>query len=521
VKLVTAAQMRKLDNLATSKYGIPSLLLMENAGKGIAENIEEFFGNIVQNRRILIFSGKGNNGGDGFVVARHLVNRGADVKVFLLAPREEITGDALTNLKILENMNVIINTISDSKDIQRIDISLLYADLVVDAIFGTGFKGKAAGLAAKVIERLNESGKPIFAVDLPSGLEADTGKVNGPCVRAFRTCTLGLPKVGLYLMPGNRYAGEITVVDISLPQPLRESEELHYSLITRDFCKSCFDLRDPEGHKGTYGHVFVVGGSEGMSGAVAMAAEAALKSGAGLVTAAIPRSLNAVMENKLTEVMTVPLPETEERVLGSEAVEVLLKISRKASVIAIGPGLSKHRATTEMIHDLLPNVDVPMVIDADTLNALSQNTSIFSRLKVPVIITPHPGEMARLLGCSTLEVQGDRINTALKAAGSWNVIVVLKGANTIVATPQGQIYVNATGNPGMATGGTGDVLAGMIAGFWAQGMRPAIAAAAGVYIHGLTADRLLERTGYRGMTAGDILREIPATIAQMEGFYNI
>jgi len=513
--------MKKLDELASSRFGISSLILMENAGRGIAEGIiNDFFKGNPFNKRVLIFSGKGNNGGDGFAAARHLANRGADVRVFLLRPKGEITGDALVNLNILESMEITVSVISEPRDLQRVDISLLYADLVVDAIFGTGFKGRAAGLAAQVIDRLNRSGKPIVSVDLPSGLEADTGKANGPCIQAAKTYTLGLPKLGLYLFPGRKYAGKISLVDISFPKALLKKMELPFNLITREMCEGFFEKREPESHKGTFGRVFVIGGSEGMSGAAAMAAEAALRSGAGLVTAAVPRSINPILENKLTEVMTFPLPETEERVLGIEAVDVLLDICSEADVVVVGPGLSSSRSIFAMLKEFLPRVNAPLVIDADALNALSKDVSLFSKINVPVIITPHPGEMARLTNSSVSEIQEDRLNTALKAAEEWNVVVVLKGAGTIVATPKGEVYINETGNPGMATGGTGDVLTGIIAGFWAQGMNPEAAAAAGVFVHGLAADMLLGEKGFRGMTAGDIIKMLPAAILQLENSSN-
>ncbi|NLO90032.1 MAG: NAD(P)H-hydrate dehydratase [Clostridia bacterium] len=521
MKLVTASEMKRLDELASSRFGISPLILMENAGRGIAEGIiNEFFKGNPFNKRVLIFSGKGNNGGDGFVVARHLANKGADVRVFLLKAKGEITGDALVNLNILESMEITISVISEPKDLKRIDISLLYADLVVDAIFGTGFKGKAAGLAAQVIDRLNRSGKPIVSVDLPSGLEADTGKAKGPCIQAAKTYTLGLPKLGLYLFPGRKNAGEISLVDISFPEALLKKMDLHHNLITRGMCEGFFEKRDPESHKGTFGRVIVIGGSEGMSGAAAMAAEAALRSGAGLVTAAVPRSINPILENKLTEVMTYPLPETEERVLGVEAVDVLLDICSEADVVAVGPGLSSSRSIFTMLKEFLPRVEAPLVLDADALNALSQDVSLFSKINVPVIITPHPGEMARLTGSSVSEIQEDRLNAALKAAREWNVVAVLKGAGTIVATPKGEVYINETGNPGMATGGTGDVLTGIIAGFLAQGMTPEAAAAAGVFVHGFAGDMLLGKKGFRGMTAGDIIEMLPAAILQLENGFN-
>lgn len=515
MKLVTVDQMRSLDAGASQEYGIPSLVLMENAGRGVAEKTEEFFAGCVVNRRILVFAGKGNNGGDGFVAARHLANRGADVKVFLLYPREEITGDALVNLEILEKLGINISVLGP-RDIQKVKVSLLYGDLVIDAIFGTGFRGKAQGNAAWLIEAINDSSRPVIAVDLPSGLEADTGKVNGPCIRASLTCTFGLPKLGFYLYPGVEFCGEIVLVDISLPVPLIEKTPLCYNLVDEKYCSPLFSPRNKDSHKGNFGHVFVAGGSTGMTGAVALAAEAALKAGAGLVSACIPASLNPVLENKLTEVMTVSLPENENQVLGPDAAGVLLKKAGRNSVIAAGPGLSTEPGTEKFIGEVVAKAQSPLVIDADGLNAIAQNLEVLKELQVPAVITPHPGEMARLLGTTVREVQKDRVHAAGDFACRYGLVVVLKGAHTIVAAPDGQVFVNTTGNPGMATGGAGDVLTGLIASLLAQGLSPVDAAVAGTYFHGLAADALVDSLGERGITAGDILRNLPYAIAKLE-----
>ena len=515
MKLVTVEQMRHLDTAASQEYGISSLILMENAGRAVADKTAAFLGGTVAGRRILVFSGKGNNGGDGFVVARHLANRGAEVKVFLLNPREEISGDALINLEILEKMGINITSLGQ-RDVQRVRISLLYSDLIIDAIFGTGFKGKVTGKAAWVIEAINDCSKPVISVDLPSGLEADTGKILGPCIRASLTITLGLPKVGFYLYPGVEYCGEIAVMDISLPGPLIEKTSLCFNLIDRDICHQLFSPRPRDSHKGSYGHVYVAGGSTGMTGAVVLAAQAALRGGAGLVTACIPASLNMIMENKLTEVMTFPLPENQHHVLGPDAAGVLVKKAGGNSVIAVGPGLSTHQGTADFIGEILAKAQSPLVIDADGLNTIANNPDKFLNLQVPAIITPHPGEMARLTSSSIKEIQADRVGAARDFSRRYGLVVVLKGAYTIVAEPQGQIYINPTGNPGMATAGTGDVLTGLIASFLAQGMSPVDAAVAGVYVQGDASDNLAGNSGERGITAGDILGHLPQTIGKLE-----
>ncbi|HHX94919.1 MAG TPA: NAD(P)H-hydrate dehydratase [Clostridia bacterium] len=518
MKLVTVEEMRSLDTAASSEYGIPSLILMENAGRAVAEKAVEYFGGCVDSRRILIFSGKGNNGGDGFVAARHLANKGADVKVFLLYPREEILGDALVNLEILEKLGVVISPVGP-RDIQRVKIALIYADLVIDAIFGTGFKGKAKGTPASVIGAINESSTSVIAVDLPSGLEADSGQVKGPCIRASFTCTSGLPKPGLYLYPGVEYCGEIEVANISLPAGLIEKGNFQFSLVDREMCSQYLPPRQWNSHKGAFGHVFVAGGSVGMTGAVALASEAALKSGAGLVTACVPGSLNSILENKLTEVMSIPLPETENRVLNTEAAAVLLRKVKKNDVVAVGPGLSTCPGTDGFVKELLLRCPCPIVIDADGLNIISGNPDMLLDLKVPAVLTPHPGEMARLLGCSAQEVQQDRVNIARQFARQYGVVVVLKGANTITAVPDNSVFINTTGNPGLATAGSGDVLTGLIASLLVQGLPTEYAAAVGTYIHGLTADDLLPTYGERGITAGDVAFNLPRTIMRLEKLY--
>lgn len=517
MKLVSAQEMKSLDQQAMSQFGIPGIVLMENAGLRVVETIKEILGNSLTGRRILIFAGKGNNGGDGLVVARHLLNAGAEVKVFLLTRPQELTGDALTNFNILQAMQGRIYTVLEEKDLQRVDISLLYADLIVDAIYGTGFKGKATGLVARVIEMVSPVAKPVIAVDLPSGLEADTGKVNGPCVQATHTVTFCLPKLGLFLYPGARFAGRVKVVDIGIPRALWNRQDLRRQLLTEDWCRSRLEPREPTGHKGTYGHVLVVGGSPGMTGAVFMAAQSALKAGAGLVTAGVPVSLHPIMEEKTTEVMTVPLPETANRTLGKEALGPILELAARATVLAIGPGMSRYPEGYGLLKELLTQITVPVVIDADAINLLAGHDEIFTRRSVPMVITPHPGEMARLCDTSPQKIQENRLVVAAKTAEHWGITVVLKGAGTVVASPVGDLYINSTGNPGMATAGSGDVLTGIIAGLMAQGMDPTEAAAVGTYIHGAAGDMAAGVVGQRALVAGDLIGFLSKVLQRLEG----
>jgi hydroxyethylthiazole kinase-like uncharacterized protein yjeF len=463
VKIASAAEMRRLDELATTDYDIPSIVLMENAGLRVVEAVKHILGN-VSGKRILVFAGKGNNGGDGLVVTRHLFNAGAEVKTFLLAPPEEIKGDARINLAIAQKMQAKICPVLVERDLQRVDIALLYPDLIVDAIYGTGFKGAAQGVAGRVIEMINRVGKPVVAVDLPSGLEADTGNVHGPCIQATETITFCLPKLGLVLDPGARYTGRLTVADISIPAGLVDRQNIRRELLSASWCAARLTERDAAGHKGSYGHVVVAGGAVGMTGAVAMTGLAALRAGAGLVTVGVPRSLNAALEIKTQEVMTRPLPETDTSSLGLEALEPLLSLTQEATVLAIGPGMSRHPGGALLLQKLLPQLTVPVVIDADGLNLLAEKLEVLKEVTVPVVLTPHPGEMARLLGANTTKVQSNRLAVAGQAAREWGVCVVLKGSGTVIASPEGDLYLNPTGNPGMATAGAGDVLTGVIAG---------------------------------------------------------
>lgn len=523
MRLVTAGEMREIDRLAMEEYGIPGLLLMENAGRAVCQAVQDMLGRL-KDRVVLVLAGRGNNGGDGFVAARHLLNAGARVRLMLAAEPDKVTGDARVNLDIWRRLGQKIYYLHDRNGLQVLQLGLMQADAVVDALYGTGFRGAIRDRVAKAVETVNESTSPVVAVDIPSGVEADTGRVYGPAVRATRTVTFGLPKLGLVLEPGASYAGEVIVADISLPRVLLEGGRRF--LLTRELVTSWLPPRAPEAHKGNFGHVLVVGGSRGMVGAACMAAMAALRVGAGLVTLAVPRSLQDVAASKITEAMTLGLPEVQEGHLGRTARdEIIHFLKRPGTVLALGPGLATHPETTALVCELVAEAEAPCVVDADGLNALaaamhaaagresaaadSGVVSLPVRPRGRLVLTPHPGEMARLLGVSSKEVQDDRLGTAERAAAGWNCTVVLKGARTVVAAPDGTTYVNVTGNPGMATGGSGDVLTGAVAGLLAQGLEPARAAAAAVYLHGRAGDLAAEAKGQMGLVASDILEWLP------------
>jgi len=516
MKLVTAEEMAALDRKAAGDYGIPSIVLMENAGSMVARAVLKLLRGNRRGPKVLVLAGKGNNGGDGLVAARHLLNRGIEVKVFLLAREEDLQGDAAINLKIYRNMGGRVYTIADDKGLQRLDIALLYADVVVDAIYGTGFKGKVAGDVAKVIELVNQRERPVISVDLPSGLEANSGRVHGACIRAGVTVTFGLPKAGHLLEEGRIYCGELQVADIGIPAKLVQETDLKLDLITAEECRWLLPVRPLNGHKGTFGHVTVFGGATGLTGAVYLAATAALRAGCGKVTAGVPSALHQIMEQKTTEVMTLPLPQSPEGTLSRESLAAILELASKADAVALGPGLGADKGQTELLAELLPNLEVPLVLDADGLNALAGHPQILTQLKAPVILTPHPGEMARLLGVSVAKVQFNRLQVARQAAREWGAVVVLKGSATVVAAPTGDAAINVTGNPGLGTAGSGDVLTGIIASFLAQGLTPGNAAALGVYLHGLAGDLAADDLGQASLVAGELLAYLPRAFKKLE-----
>lgn len=515
VSVVTAAQMRELDRRATEEYGIPSLLLMENAGLQAVVELERAFPLLTQ-RRVAIVCGKGNNGGDGFVVARHLFDREIAVEVLLLARQTEIRGDARTNLEIIRRLGVPTHEVTTAQELDGNRRVIEQADVVVDAILGTGTTGLAKGLFGDAIELLNRSGKPIVALDLPSGLNSDEGSIPGPSINAVLTVTFGLPKRGLILYPAASCAGRVVTVDIGLPRQLLTDPLLDVSLVQADDLVGALPRRDPNAHKGTYGHVLVLAGSPGKTGAAAMCACSALRIGAGLVTLALPESLNDAMEAKLTEVMTESLPETGERTVAFAALERVLELVKDKRVIAIGPGLSIHPETAELVRAVVQTAKAQIVVDADGINAFGQNLEMLRNVALPPILTPHPGELARLLGIDRDEIVRNRIPIAQKVATSFGVHLVLKGARTLIVNPDGRVAINMTGNAGMATGGTGDVLTGLIAGLVAQGVNADLATRTGVYLHGLAGDLAAEAIGQEAMVASDLMAQLPEAIRQLK-----
>ncbi len=514
MKVVTAAQMRQIDKDTIEGIGIPGIVLMETAGSEIVRLIERHYPTA---QRIGVFVGKGNNGGDGLVIARQLAHAGREVQIFLVSPAESFTGEARTNLDIAKNLGLQIEEIlTDSTSIHAIRCELL-----VDTIFGTGLRGAVQEPISNIINAINNLSIPILAVDLPSGLDADTGGPLGTCVQADRTVTIGLPKRGLLVHPGAEFAGKLEVIDIGFPQQVIDAQNIKVHWTTQKDATKWIPPRLPASYKGSYGRVLVVAGSTGMTGAASLTSEASLRTGAGLVTLAIPKSLNSILEVKLSEVMTLPLPETEAGSLAESSTSAILEYAKKTkSILAIGPGLSQHPETVTLVHQLInenhkQELGLRIVIDADGLNALAQVTELISLLGTEAVLTPHPGEMARLTNIPISTLEANRIGTAEEFTNEYGVTLVLKGAPTVTANPDGNVWINSTGNSGMATAGMGDVLTGIIAGLMAQNVPSETAAVLGVYLHGLAGDIAAERLGMHGLIAGDVLQAIPQAISSL------
>lgn len=503
--------MREIDRRSSADFGVPSLTLMENAGSGVAEFVLRRY---PRAERICVVCGKGNNGGDGFVAARKLHEAGKKVTVLLLANPKEVKGDAAAMLARLAAPPIVV------QDTSGLDVYLGESELILDAILGTGFKPPVEGLYAAAIGRINAAKAPVFAVDIPSGANADAvaPETHLRC-RADAIVTFTAPRPAHVF--GNLTRGEIVVVPIGSPQEAIQSS-LNLDVISWPDVASCFALREPDAHKGSFGHVLVVGGSLGKSGAATMAGMGALRVGAGLSTVATPRSVLPLVAGFAPELMTEPLAETEAGTISASQYARLDSIVRGKTVIALGPGISRNPETVEFIRAVVSKYELPLVVDADGLNAFEGCAEKLNGSKRPLVITPHPGEMSRLTGISTAQVQADRIAIARKFAAEHQCIVVLKGHRTLIAEPDGHVWVNMTGNPGMATGGTGDVLTGFIAGMIAQFPNDLVkAVCAAVWLHGYAGDIVVSYSSEQGLTATDLLaygHVHPPTARTMERF---
>ena len=513
MNIVTGAEMQLLDRRTITEAKIPSATLMERAGEGIVRQLEEQYGPM-RGKTVTILCGKGNNGGDGLVVARLLHRQRAKVQVLLLTPVADLSRDAAAMYRGFAKVAGSAKILR-FRPAEQVRPLLASSDILVDALLGTGLSAEVTGTYREAIELINGAGKPVIAVDLPSGIHADTGAILGQAVRASLTVTLGLPKLGLYVGAGIDRAGVIRIVDIGTPPAYVDKLESRTLLLTSNDIVNILPERQPSSHKGTFGHAGIIAGSVGKTGAAALAAQAALRIGAGLVTVATPSSVNDVLESKLLEAMTMPFPETKARTLARSGLDRILAFVQARTAIAIGPGLSTHHETVELVQALMKHLDRPSVLDADALNALAGRASLLTECPTPPILTPHPGEMARLeVDATAQSINADRIGTARRFARERGVFVVLKGARTVIARPDGLVAICPTGNPGMATAGTGDVLTGMIVGLLAQGVPSWEAACAATYLHGSAGDLAARQLGQAGMVASDLIAQIPYALQQ-------
>lgn len=497
-KLLTSAQMRQADRRTIEELGLPGAVLMENAGQGVVRTIRHHYGTA---RRILVLAGRGNNGGDGFVVARHLMQQGLLVRVLLLGREEGLKGDAALNHQIYRRLGGWLQEVVEESSLHAL---LVHSEVVVDALFGTGLSKPLGGVAAAMVHQVNGCNRPVVAVDLPSGVCADTGQVLGVAVQAHHTVTFGAEKIAHRTWPGAGLCGRITLVDIGIPHAFLDLAEHQ---VARNLPGDlAIPPRRRDGHKGVFGHTLVVAGSIGKAGAAILSARGAQATGAGLVTVACPATVQPQVASQLTEAMTWPLPEQ------AGWITPLREAFQGIGSLAVGPGLGQEPSLTRTVAELLQAFDVPAVVDADGLNALARDPERLRQVAgtrlAPLVITPHPGEMARLLAASVAQVQQDRLATALECARLWRVWVVLKGAATVIASPQGEAWINDNGNSGLAAGGSGDLLTGVMAGLLAQGWFMASAVRGAVWLHGAAADRAARKHGAAGLLASELPRHV-------------
>ena len=514
MRVLNTQQMREADRRTIDEIGIPAIVLMENAGRQAVAAMEAAFDDLATSH-VGVLCGRGNNGGDGFVIARTLVQRGVETSVFLLGSVADVRGDARTNLEVLGRIGLTVVEITNAQEWELHFSEISRCELLVDAILGTGFHGQLSGLLETVVADVNGLGVPVVAIDLPTGVSADTADVEGEAIEASMTVTLAAPKIPLVLPPADSHSGDLVIADIGIPLPLLDEVDGPYiELLTRERMRELVPARSAESHKGDFGRVLIVAGSLGRSGAAHLAALGALRSGAGLVTIATPKSCLPIVAAMAPEYMTEGLEETAAGTVDYAALDRVLDF--KADVIAVGPGLGQSPGTAAFVHGLLERAGVPLVLDADALNAFSGDPDrLVGRDGVDVVITPHPGEMARLLNTSIEAVQHDRLRHATEFAARRRVHVVLKGHRTIIAGPDNRAFINLTGNSGMATGGTGDLLTGMIAAWFGQLLDAEAACKLAVYLHGAAGDLAEADEGDVALVASDVAARLGDAVMEL------
>lgn len=499
--ILSPERMARYDQYAINKWGIPSSVLMENAGRTSYRLLKDEY--LSQVKRIAIVCGRGNNGGDGFVIGRYAVRDGYEVRVFLLCRKDALKGDAAINMRLFESLRGEIIEVDEYND--AVKSGIRHADVVIDAIFGTGLSKQVEGKERLAIEDINSSGKTIIAVDIPSGIDGTTGKPLGTAVMAHHTYTFAYPKIGHLIYPGAYHTGRLTVVDISIPAFIEKEIGIDGYVVDGDMFRGFLKRRMPWSHKGSFGHAAVIAGSPGKTGAAYMTSQAALKIGAGLVTLLIPASLNNIMEVKLTEVMTYPVDDGGTGFFNHLSYSQVKKFIADKDVVIIGPGLSQNPETTGFVRRLYEEVDRPFVVDADGINAFIGNLDIIKKSRREAVFTPHPGELARLIDATPKDINEDRLGKGKRFVEETGVNLLLKGARTILFTSDGGMYINPTGNQGLAKGGSGDVLTGFIGGFIAQGYSLTEASILGTYLHGYVADTWIERHTDMDLLACDLI----------------
>lgn len=509
MKLVTPQQMKIIDESASAQYGIPSMLLMENAALRVAAKACEML-SLDHTKRIVAITGKGNNGGDAFAAIRHLHQWKYPVSVISLVPPACVTGDALTYLQILEKIGVEVSFIDDESFLRETLLKLASTDLILDGIFGTGIHGEVTGVFAAAIQAVNDSAARVLSIDIPSGINGLTGQICGKAVKADETVTFSLPKPGLWQYPGRQHAGKINVADIGIPSGAESMANLTGELLEADCVRGFLPERPADGHKGTFGKVLIITGSAGMTGAGMLAAKAAFRTGGGLVYLAVPGSLSSIYSITIPEAIVVPQTDKDGLIL-EENLEELLRIAAATHVVVIGPGLTAKAPLARWVSSFVEECRVPMVIDADALNVLDPQS--LRKVKAPVVITPHPGEFSRLTGITVEDIQKDRVKYALKFSQEYNTVVALKGAGTVVAYPDGRYGINSSGHSCLAVAGSGDVLAGITGSLIGQGVPHQQAIALAVFIHGRCGEVLAGEDDLAGFTAGELVGVIPSVMA--------
>lgn len=513
MRVVTASEMREIDRRAVEECGIPSLDLMERAGAGAAHVIASL--GIEKQDSVTILCGRGNNGGDGFVAGRYLKEWGAHVTCWVIGERDELSSDALRNLVIAEDSGVAISPFRPGTSEPELVAELLEAQWAVDALLGTGSRGELRDPIRSLTRILNGSPARVFALDMPTGMNADSGEVDPDCVKTTMTITFGFPKRGLYSLPGRDICGDITVVDLGYPEEALDSST---GVLLWQEMRDLIPWRNPRGHKGTFGRVAVLAGSRGMAGSACLAAEAALRAGAGSVKLLVPEAIADICATKLTEVMVFGVRGSEAGTFSPESLDAIASFLGEADALLLGPGLSMAEPAAEFVRTLIPRIEKPLVLDADGLNALvDAGADAVKRLRtLPTILTPHPGELGRLVKRGGAAIAEDSVASAREAAQRFRCEVILKGSPSVVASPEGDADLCSLGNDGMATAGSGDVLAGLAVGLLAQGLSPEDAARVGVMVHSRAGDICQAEIGQRGMLAGDMLRCVPYAWRELE-----